>query len=81
MKKEEYLSSIFNLFLKKEITLDLIISYLEEDDDKYLAMSDFINLNLKNEVSWSTSIGIIEAAEKIYKEAIYNGNIKHESNK
>ena len=39
-------------------------------------LQDFVSDNLKKEIKWSTAIGIIEAVDHIYNEAISNGNIK-----
>ncbi len=30
----------------------------------------------KDEFEWSTALGIVESAEKMYTEAVSNGNIK-----
>jgi len=68
---------IFNLFLNKEVPDDIFEGYLRDDEDCYLKLQDFIGANMKKEMlSWSTTIGILEASEHLYKCAVENGNIK-----
>jgi len=68
---------IFNLFLNKEVPDDIFEGYLRDDEDCYLKLQDFIGENMKKEMlSWSTTIGILEASEHLYKCAVENGNIK-----
>jgi len=81
MKLEELIRDTFRLFLKKEIPQDIFDNYIndsfcKQDGEGFSKMQDFVGDNLKKEIHWSTSIGIIEAVEHIYNEAISNGNIK-----
>lgn len=81
MKHQELIKSTFRLFLTKEIPQELFDNYINDsfgtlDGDGFSKLQDFVADNLKKEIKWSTAIGIIEAVEHIYKEAISNGNIK-----
>lgn len=68
---------IFDLFLNKEVPDNIFDGYQRDDEESYLKLQDFIGMHMKKEIlSWSTSIGIIEASEHLYKCAVENGNIK-----
>lgn len=64
---------VFGLFLTKIPSDKMIFDWWLTDSCE---LQDFIGCNLKEEVSWSTAIGVINAVEKVVQEAIYNGNIK-----
>ncbi len=69
---------VFSLFLDEEPPLKLIEDWLYEREDlAILYLQDYIILNLKREVSWSTAIGIIDAAQIIIDEAIANDNFRN----
>jgi hypothetical protein len=81
MEHEEKIKETFRLFLTKEIPQDLFNSYIndsfgEHDGEGFSKLQDFVVDNLKKEISWSTAIGVIEAVEHIYNEAISNGNLR-----
>ncbi len=81
MKHQELIRDTFRLFLTKEIPQDIFNNYIddsfyEQDGEGFSKLQDFVSSNLKKEIKWSTAIGIIEAVEHIYNEAISNGNIK-----
>jgi hypothetical protein len=79
-KKINYYQDVFSLFLKKEVPERILKKYLnEETDDHVSELSDFIGMNMKNPISeWSTCIGVLDAVDTIYNEAIINGNIKRD---
>ena len=64
---------VFGLFLTKTPSNQMISDWWLTDSCE---LQDFVGCNLKEEVSWSTAIGIIDAVEKVVQEAMYNGNIK-----
>lgn len=72
--------NVLALFLDKLPNDELILNYLNgyesRSNDGFEDMQNFIGLNLKSTLHWSTSIGIIDAIDIIIKEAISNGNIK-----
>ena len=63
----------FSFFLEKKPTFELIIQYLNQD---YTNMQDFIVSNLKDDMFWSTGIGVMDAIDLLIKEAHNNGNFK-----
>lgn len=46
------------------------------DNGDVLVMQEFIGEFIKNEHTWMTSIGLIDAMDLIYNDAVSNGNIK-----
>lgn len=77
MKKIDYYKAAFSVFLKKEVPIKILQNYLDDtSSDSYLDLADFIGMNLKKEIEWSTSIAIVEAVDNMYDEAIANANIK-----
>jgi hypothetical protein len=66
----------FSLVLRRNPSQKLMKRYFTEDD-VYPELADFVLNNMRKQINWSTAIGIIEAAEHIYNEAISNGNIKN----
>lgn len=76
MEKFEIYKQTFRLFLNEDVPDKLIVSYLEHEDNDY-QLQDFIGLHMKKELlKWSTAIGIMDAVDIMYNEAISNGNIK-----
>jgi hypothetical protein len=76
MKKYDYYQQVFSLFLKKKVPVLILYNYINSSkDDAYSELADFVGVNLKKEMEWSTSIAIIEAVDNIYNEALFNGNI------
>ncbi len=47
----------------------------EHDNGDSTGLQDFIGKYIRNEYTWMTSIGIIEAMELVIEDAIGNGNI------
>lgn len=75
--KFEYFQDVFRLLLKKEVPEDILKGYIDLDNENdYLRLVDFIGMNMKDEIDWSTCVGLVEAVEHMYKEAVNNGNIK-----
>lgn len=72
----EYYTDCFSLFLNKIPSEELIKKYLRNSDSCIIEMQDFVNMNIKEVISWSTGIGIIESVDIMVKEAKDNGNIK-----
>lgn len=70
----KYFKQVLSLFLVKLPSDEMIKKYFTSDD---CGLQDFVGMNLKNDFNWSTSIGIIEAAESIVKEAENNSNIDY----
>lgn len=69
-------------FLSEFLYNELIIKNKEEKvleellrGDDILLLQDFIGKYLKNEHTWMTQIGLIEASKLIVKDALANGNI------
>jgi hypothetical protein len=75
MTKFYYYQSVFSLFLNKKVPIKILAPYVNGVEDSYVELADFVGNNLKKEIEWSTAIGIIEAVDNIYAEAIFNGNI------
>lgn len=61
------------LFLKN-VDSKIISNYLN-DNDNFILLQDHIGEQLKPEFNWISSIGLIEAIEKIIEESKSNGNI------
>ncbi len=66
-------------------TLSLFIDKLPDDkiildyftmEDAHLELQDWVGINLRKEIYWSTAIGVIEACDLILYEARSNGNLK-----
>jgi hypothetical protein len=75
-QKIEYYQQVYSLFLKKKVPRLIIMNYLtDSSSDSYVPLADFVGMNLKKEVKWSTSIAIIESVDNIYNEAVSNANI------
>lgn len=73
-KKLKLYKDTLSLFLRELPSDKIILHYLTEDDG-YIQLQDYIGMNLKGEIKWSTSIGIIEACDLIIDEAFSNGNV------
>lgn len=78
MTKFDYYQQVFFLFLKKPVPTEILSAYIndEDSDDSYTELADFVGMNLRKEINWSTAIAIIEAVDNIYNEAVGNANIK-----
>ena len=79
MTKFDYYQHVFFLFLKKPVPTEILSAYItdeDSDDDSYTELADFVCMNLRKEINWSTAIAIIEAVDNIYNEAVGNANIK-----
>jgi len=76
--KKDYYLEIFSLFLTDSVPMTILDDFMKSDhDDGYTIIADFIGMHMKPEISeWSTCLGIVEAVEIIYNEAVMNGNIK-----
>ena len=66
--------STLSLFLTKIPSDDIILSYLTEDDG-HEDIIDYIGMHIKPEITWSTSIGILDSCDIIINEAHANTNI------
>lgn len=75
--KQEIFMDSYRLFITKEIPPQMMHDYLnDQDGDATSNLQSFIVLNMRKEISdWCTGIGIIEATELLYNEALYNGNL------
>jgi hypothetical protein len=49
--------------------------YSNLDDDQHARLQEWVGCHLNPIISWSTAIGVIEAAQTIVEEAIANANI------
>lgn len=79
--KFDIYKSAFDLFLNHSIPEKILNDYLTQDyfeAEDVFDIQDFISCNLKKEIIWSTAIGIMDAVEVMYEEAVANGNIKDE---
>ena len=56
--------------------VDISESLRKYDDGDVLQLQDLIGQYLKNEHTWMTSIGLIDAMDIVWKDAISNGNVK-----
>ena len=76
--KKEYYQDVFGLMVNERIPDEILDNYINDvGDDSYSPLADYVLNNMRGEImDWSTAIGIIEAVEHIYKEAVSNGNIK-----
>lgn len=72
MRYLEMYKEVFSLVLNKIPSDDMIINYYTSE---CIELQSFCVNNLKENIHWSTGIGIIEGVEKIIKEAVINGNI------
>jgi hypothetical protein len=72
---KEHLKSVLSLFTTSEVPDNILIEYIEQTDKGNEEMQDWIGLNIKPEVEWSTAIGIMDACDLIVNEAANNGNI------
>lgn len=68
-------NSVFSLFLD-DLPNDAIYDAYIADPDQVLLLQDFVSNNLKSECRWMTAISIIDAAENIISEAVFNNNIE-----
>ena len=74
--KLDYYKEVFALLLVREIPNKILNNYIFDiGEDAYQDLADFVINNMKESISWSTAIGIIEAVDHIYNEAVSNGNI------
>ena len=64
-----------SLFINKLPDDKIILDYFTKDD-VHLEIQDWIGMNLRKEIHWSTAIGIIDACDLILNEARSNGNLK-----
>jgi hypothetical protein len=67
--------NILSLFISKLPDDKIILDYFTKDD-AHLELQDWIGMNLRKEIYWSTAIGVIEACDLILNEARSNGNLK-----
>ena len=67
--------NILSLFISKLPDDKIILDYFTKDD-AHLELQDWIGMNLRKEIYWSTAIGVIEACDLILNEARDNGNLK-----
>jgi hypothetical protein len=67
--------NILSLFISKLPDDKIILDYFTKDD-AHLELQDWIGMNLRKEIYWSTAIGVIEACDLILNEARANGNLK-----
>lgn len=76
-KKLIVYNSAFKLFLNKEVPYRMLVDYIEHPyDEQANRLQDFIGVNMKSELLvWSTAIGIMDAVDILYKEALNNGNL------
>jgi len=81
MSKKEIYNDVFLLFLNKKVPNAILEGYLDNSENSYLKLSDFIGLNMKRELlKWCTCVGIIESADHLYNCALENGNLKQNKN-
>lgn len=78
----DVMNSKLNLYKN---TLSLFIDKLPDDkiildyftmEDAHLELQDWIGMNLRKEIYWSTAIGVMDACDLILNEARSNGNLK-----
>lgn len=76
--KKQYYQDVFGLLVNGKIPDKILDDYINDiGDDNYSPLANFVVNNIRGEImDWSTGIGIIEAVEHIYNEAVSNGNIK-----
>ena len=55
--------------------VDISVAIKKYDEGEVLQLQDLIGQYIKNEHTWMTSIGLIDAMDIVYKDAIRNGNI------
>jgi hypothetical protein len=67
--------NILSLFISKLPDDKIILDYFTKDD-AHLELQDWIGMNLRKEIYWSTAIGVIDACDLILNEAMSNGNLK-----
>lgn len=72
MQHLEKYKQVFGLFLNQIPNDEIILSWFLTDSSD---LQDFVVSHLKEDLIWSTGIGIIEATQKIVQEAMYNGNL------
>jgi len=74
--KVKYYKQLFKLFLKKVPPTKLIEKYVNKtySREEFFEFQDFCSSNTK--IEWVTGLSIIEAVERIYKDAIDNDNIQ-----
>lgn len=58
--------------------VDLSEALQKYDEGNVLQLQDLIGKYLKNEHTWMTSIGIMDAMDAVYKDAKANDNLKAE---
>jgi hypothetical protein len=77
--KKDYYLDIFGLLVNGKIPDEILDNYINDvGEDSYTPLADYVSNNMRGEImDWSTAIGIIEAVDHIYHEAIANGNIKN----
>ena len=81
ISKKECYKTTFRLLVNGEIPDKVLDDYINEVDDSYTALADYVINNMRGEIQeWSTAIGIIEAVDRIYECAVENGNIQTEEN-
>jgi hypothetical protein len=79
--KYDYYEQVLSIFIKK-IPKKLLKKYLDKysyyiDGDKISQnLTDYIGKHIKKEYNWMTNISILETANNIVENAIFNGNIK-----
>jgi len=76
--KKQYYQDVFGLMVNGRIPDEILDNYINDiGDDNYSSLDDYVVNNMRGEImDWSTAIGIIEAVDHIYNEAVSNGNIK-----
>lgn len=79
--KKEYYQDVFGLMVNGKIPDEILDNYINDiGDDNYSLLADYVINNMRGEImGWATAIGIIEAVEHIYNEALANGNILSEN--
>lgn len=77
--KFEIYKSAFGLFLNENVPDSMLHQYLDniQYPDYHIEIQNYIIDNMKKEIlDWNTGIGIIDAVDSMYDEAVSNGNVK-----
>ena len=56
--------------------VDISNAIVKYDQGNILQLQDLIGKYIKNDCTWMTSMGLIDAMDAVYRDAAQNGNLK-----